>query len=217
MPAPRFAPRIVRGPLSRSDRGPAAALIVDANEGWDASTAIRFANAVADANIEWFEEPCPSYDDSANSLVRAQSPIPISGGESLKTRHEFTPRLAARVFDIVQPDIAVAGGISEMQVIAQMANSFGVKFHPHFWGTGISFAASLHLVSTLPFTPPKYVPEPYVNEPVLEFDQTPHSVRENITDGFTVTDSRVKVPDTPGLGDMDAVERFTVGETEVVE
>ena len=195
-------------------------LMFDANEGYDAPTAIQFANRVADANISWFEEPCPSYDDAANLLVREQSPIAISGGESLKTRHEFAARLANRVFDIVQPDIAVAGGISEMQVIGQMANAHGIKFHPHFWGTGISFAASLHLVSTMPFSPPKYVPEPYVNEPVLEFDQTPHPVRENVTPGFEVNDSRVAVPNGPGLGievDECEVERFTVGEAIIVE
>lgn len=195
-------------------------LMFDANEAYDAATAIRFAKSVADADISWFEEPCPSYDDAANLMVRERSPIPISGGESLKTRHEFASRLANRVFDIVQPDIAVAGGISEMQVIGLMANAHGIKFHPHFWGTGISFAASLHLVSTMPFSPPKYVPEPYVNEPVLEFDQTPHPVRENITPGFKVNGSRVAVPNGPGLGievDEGEVERFTVGEVKVVE
>lgn len=199
----------------RKHLGDGPRLMFDANEGYDSTTAIQFARSVADADISWFEEPCPSYDDAANMRVRDQSPIPISGGENLKTRHEFAPRLAHRVFDIVQPDIAVAGGISEMQVIGQMANAYGVKFRPHFWGTGISFSASLHLVSTLPFTPPKIVPEPYVNEPVLEFDQTPHPVRESITDGFSVHESRVKVPDAPGLGvevDMSAVERFTQGE-----
>lgn len=203
----------------RKHLGDGPHLMFDANEAYDSATALQFARRVADADISWFEEPCPSYDDAANMRVREQSPIPISGGESLKTRHEFAPRFANRVFDIVQPDIAVAGGISEMQVIGQMANAYGVKMHPHFWGTGISFAASLHLVSTLPFTHPKIVNEPYVNEPVLEFDRTPHPVRETITDGFSVTNSRVKVPDGPGLGvdvDESAVERFTVGEVVVV-
>ncbi len=204
----------------RKHLGEGPRLMFDANEAYDSTTALQFARAVAEADISWFEEPCPSYDDAANSRVREQSPIPISGGESLKTRHEFASRLANRVFDIVQPDIAVAGGISEMQVIGQIANTHGVKFHPHFWGTGISFAASLHLVSTLPFTPPKLVPEPYVNEPVLEFDRTPHPVRENICPDFDVVDSRVKVPDGPGLGievDESVVERFTVSEVVMVE
>lgn len=190
-------------------------LMVDANEGYDSSTALQMANRIADADISWFEEPCPSYDDAANARVREASPIPISGGEGLKTRHEFASRFANRTFDIVQPDIAVAGGISEMVVIGQMANAYGVKMHPHFWGTGISFAASLHMCATLPFTPPKLVPEPYVNEPVLEFDQTPHPVRENLTDRFSVKESRVQVPSGPGLGievNEDALKRFTVGE-----
>ena len=57
---------------------------------------------------------------------------------------------------------------------------------------------------------------PYHNESVLEFDQTPHPIRENLTEPFfTQSDSRVVVPSTPGLGievDESVLERFTRGE-----
>ena len=59
----------------------------------------------------------------------------IAGGESLKSRYEFANRLADRVFDIIQPDIVNAGGVSEMFKIGHMANAFGVHFRPHLWGT----------------------------------------------------------------------------------
>ena len=99
--------------------------------------------------------------------------LPIAGGESLKSRYEFANRLADRVFDIIQPDIVNAGGVSEMFKIGHMANAFGVHFHPHFWGTGISLSATLHVVACLPSNPPSDCPEPYINQSVVEFDPRP--------------------------------------------
>ena len=55
---------------------------------------------------------------------------------------------------------------------------------------------------------------------MTEFDQTPHPIRENLTDTiFKQTDSHVAVPDKPGLGvevDEDALAHFRQGDAIVV-
>ncbi len=192
--------------------GPEPRLMVDANEAYNAATASRVARSLADLDLAWFEEPCGSYDDEANLAVRLAAPMPISGAESLRSRHEFAPRLARRVFDIVQPDLVFAGGISEMLKIGHMAHAFGVQLHPHFWGTGISLAGTLHVAACLPLANPARVAEPYVNEPVVEYDRTPHGLRDALTGSLPVAEaSRVPVPDAPGLGvqiDGSVLERF---------
>jgi D-galactarolactone cycloisomerase len=206
---------------TRDAIGPDVHLMFDANESYDPSTALTFANMVADQNITWFEEPCASRDFIGNKVVQQKSPIPVSGGESLSTRWEFAPRLAERTFDIIQPDICGVGGPSEMHRVGLMAQAFGVKFNPHFWGTGISFAAALHSLALQPIGQIGQTNIPYQNESVLELDQTPHPVRENLTEPFfTQSNSRVEVPTKPGLGievDEVVLERFTKGEVVVVE
>jgi D-galactarolactone cycloisomerase len=206
---------------TREAIGPDVRLMFDANESYDPSSALTFANMVADQDITWFEEPCASRDFIANKMVQDKSPIPISGGESLSTRWEFAPRFAERTFDIVQPDICGVGGPSEMHRVGLMAQAFGIKFNPHFWGTGISFAAALHALSVQPIGQIGQTNIPYQNESVLEFDQTPHPVRENLTEPFfNQKDSRVQVPTKPGLGievDEAILERFTKGEVAIVE
>lgn len=190
-------------------------LMFDANESYDVTSALTFANMVADQQITWFEEPCASRDFIGNKQVQEKSPIPVSGGESLSTRWEFAPRLAERTFDIIQPDICGVGGPSEMHRVGLMAQAFGVKFNPHFWGTGISFAAALHSLALQPISQIGQSNIPYQNESVLEFDQTPHPVREELTQPFfTQNNSRVPVPTAPGLGieiDESVLKRFTVG------
>ena len=45
-----------------------------------------------------------------------------------------------------QPDIAAAGGITELKKIADMAETYGVEVVPHSWGTGIAIHAAMHLI-----------------------------------------------------------------------
>ena len=192
-------------------------IMVDANEAYDPMTAIRMAHMMAAADVTWFEEACGSRNLSDNRYVTERSPIPTSGGESMRTRRDGAQMMRDRVYDILQPEICAVGGISELKFVAGMAEAFNIRFVPHFWGTGISFASILHVLSTVPTFPPAAVSEPYVNEVVSEFDQTPHPIREVLTEPFFRQDgtSRVAVPTVPGLGvevNEDALRTLLEGE-----
>ena len=50
----------------------------------------------------------------------------------------FKTLLDSRSVDIVQPDVAASGGITEMKKIAGLAHLYGVQTVPHSWGTGIA-------------------------------------------------------------------------------
>ena len=78
----------------------------------------------------------PPEDLAGYREVKAALDIPIAGGEAEFTRWGFRPLITERLVDILQPDIAAAGGISETKKIADMANAFGVRVNPHVWGTG---------------------------------------------------------------------------------
>ena len=187
-------------------------LMVDANQAYPASTAIRIGNHLADLDITWFEEPVNAKDVDAYLQVQAAVPMPVAGGENLRTRYEFNDFFARRAYDIAQPDVVNAGGITEMRNIAMTANSYGILVNPHVWGSPVMIAASLHLASTIPPCPPAYEPRPYEQEPVMEFDRTPSGIREGITaEPFDQQDGFITVPTAPGLGveiDEDAVRRL---------
>ena len=190
-------------------------LMFDANEAYDPISAIKFTKLISTADLEWFEEPCASRDDVSNIYVQSNSHIPISGAESLSTRWDIVPRMVKNVFDIFQPDICAVGGPSEMHKVGVIAQTLGKKFNPHFWGTGISFAAALHSLSVQPISQIGMTDIPYENESVLECDRTPHPVRENLTNDIFIHDnSRIEIPNGDGLGievDEKALDRFTVG------
>jgi D-galactarolactone cycloisomerase len=131
----------------REALGSDVALMVDANHGYDAVAAIRLGRIIEALDIGWFEEPVPPEDLTGYRDVKAGISIPIAGGECEFTRFGFRDLLVSRAVDIVQPDTCAAGGLSECKKIADMAWSFGVRYNPHVWGTGIAIAASLQLLA----------------------------------------------------------------------
>jgi D-galactarolactone cycloisomerase len=178
--------------------GPEVALMVDANHAYDAVAAIRLGRMIELCDIGWFEEPVPPEDIAGHLAVKAALTIPIAGGECEFTRFGFRNLLDARAVDIIQPDTCAAGGLSECKKIADMAESFGVRYNPHVWGTGVALAASLQLLAVLPpHTPASLAPL----EPILEFDRTEHPLRQAIlNDPIEHNRGVVRVPDGPGLG-----------------
>jgi D-galactarolactone cycloisomerase len=75
-------------------------------------------------------------------------------------------------------------------------------------------SASLHLTSTIPLCPPARNPQPFVQEPVMEFDRTPSAIREELcTVTFEQKGGYVSVPSGPGLGvdvNLEVLERLRV-------
>ena len=177
--------------------GPKIGIMVDANHAYDALGAIRLGKLIEPLDIAWFEEPVPPEDLDGYREVKAALAIPIAGGEAEFTRWGFRRLIAERLVDILQPDLAAAGGISETKKIADMANAFGVRVNPHVWGTGIALAASLQLIGALPHNPPGLHPI----EPLLEFDQSEHPIRMAvIREPIVQKEGWVAIPDGPGLG-----------------
>ncbi|HBZ1364737.1 TPA: mandelate racemase/muconate lactonizing enzyme family protein [Klebsiella pneumoniae] len=189
--------------------GPDIMLMVDANHAYDAVAAIQLARRIEQFDISWFEEPVPPEDLDGYIRVKAATTIPLAGGECEFTRYGFKNVLTAGTMDIIQPDICAAGGLTECKKISDMAQAFGIRTNPHVWGSGVGIAASLQWIAMVPtHTPISLSP----SQPLLEFDQTEHPVRQAILQ-TPVTHQRgiVTVPTEPGLGieiNRDALEFF---------
>ncbi len=190
--------------------GDRLSIMIDANHAYDALGAIALGRRIEELDIAWFEEPVPPEDLAGYRQVKSALKIPIAGGEAEFTRWGFRALIADRCVDILQPDIAAAGGISETKKIADMANAFGVRVNPHVWGTAVALAASLQLIASLPHNPPGLHPI----EPLLEFDQSEHPIRFAVSkEPIVQRDGWVAIPDGPGLGieiDRSALTRFKV-------
>jgi L-alanine-DL-glutamate epimerase-like enolase superfamily enzyme len=121
--------------------------------------------------------------------VRRSSSVPISAGESEFTRHDFREICELRAADVLQPDLAIAGGLTEGLRISALASAFNLRLAPHLWSGAPAFAAGLHLAATQSAG--------FILEYSLGHNPMLHDL---IEESFPVEDGHVAIPDRPGLG-----------------
>ncbi len=107
-------------------------LCVDANRGWAAEDAMRFARLVEPLNIRWFEEPCHWYDDAAQmARVRQSIPMPVTAGQSEITSHAIRRLIDAQAVDLVNYDASEGGGVTDWLRAAGLCRAAGVAMAHH--------------------------------------------------------------------------------------
>ena len=186
---------------AREALGPNVDLMCDAHGTFTVSEARQFCHFVRDCDVAWFEEPVSADDTNGLAEVRRSTSIPIAAGESEFTRHDFLRLIEARAVDIVQPDLAICGGLSEAQRIASIASAANLRLAAHLWAGAPAFAAGLHLSSAHPAAF------------ILEYSMGANPmIHDLIEERFEVVDGHLVIPDRPGLGitpRADFIERHT--------
>jgi D-galactarolactone cycloisomerase len=174
---------------ARESLGPGVGIMVDAHGTWSVREAQRFARKVEPYDLAWFEEPVSPDNLAGQAEVRAATDIPIAAGESEQTRFAFREMLDARAVDVLQPDPAIAGGITEVRTIAGLAASQGLTVAPHLWGSAILFATGLHLCVSTPCAT------------ILEFSRGHNPLLNDLVEEeIAFEDGHVLAPTGPGLG-----------------
>lgn len=107
-------------------------IMADANEKCDLARAQWLVNALADVNALWLEEPLPAHDTNGFATLAQTSPVPIATGEHHQGAVELAPLMTARAVSVVQPDLAMMGGITECLRVAQLAEHYNLVVSPHF-------------------------------------------------------------------------------------
>ena len=125
-------------------------IIVELHAYTDAVTAVQLGEAIRDLNVYYYEEPVHPLNVKNMLAVREKLSLPIATGERLTTRFGFRPFLESGAVQVVQPDVNVAGGITETKKICDMANVYDASVQLHVCGGPIGTAASLQLEAVLP-------------------------------------------------------------------
>jgi galactonate dehydratase len=131
------------------------------------------------------EEPVACQNVDVLADIAKGTHLPIATGERIFTKWGFREILEKRAAGILQPDVCHAGGITEVRLIAGMAEAYYVPIAPHNPLGPISLAAGVQLAAAVPnFLCQEQVSlgEGYLRSP------------------FRVRDGYVDVPLGPGLG-----------------
>ena len=98
----------------------------------------------------FIEEPCQCQNVEVMADIARGTHLPIATGERVFTKWGFREVLEKGAASILQPDICHAGGISEVRIIAGMAEAYYVPIAPHNPMGPISLACGLHLAASVP-------------------------------------------------------------------
>jgi galactonate dehydratase len=182
--------------------GPDCDVAVDFHGRVSTAMARRLLTLLEPLQPMFVEEPVlPEHGANLAALVAGTS-VPIATGERLYSRTDFRPAFEAGIA-VAQPDIAHAGGISEVRRIAAMAETYDIAMAPHCPLGPIALAACLQV----DFAAPNVL----IQEQSLGIH---YNVGSDLLDYlcdptvFAYRDGWVDRPTGPGLGievDQDAV------------
>jgi galactonate dehydratase len=161
MPAKRRPPRYLESPAAV---GYAAEKFAELRKaaGDDADIAIDFHGATSPALAKvlikalepyqpmFIEEPCQCQNHDQMAEIARGTHLPIATGERVFTKWGFREVLEKKAAAILQPDLCHAGGITEVRLIAGMAEAYYTAIAPHNPLGPISLAAGLQLAASIP-------------------------------------------------------------------
>ncbi|TKV73086.1 galactarate dehydratase [Rhizobium sp. AU243] len=111
---------------------------------FEPAAARQLGNALAPYDPLFFEEPLRPENIEMWGDLKQGLNCTLATGESLYNRNEFLRLLQVNGADIIQPDICVVGGISEMRRIATLAEAHFVSIAPHNPMGPLATAVNVH-------------------------------------------------------------------------
>ena len=124
----------------------AAAVMLDVNCPWSVSEALRMDAQLAGLGLMWLEEPVwPPENYRGLARIRSTGRHRIAAGENAGSLHDFAAMIDAGAIDIAQPDVAKAGGITEILKISALCEASAIEFVPHCALFGPGQVATLHI------------------------------------------------------------------------
>jgi L-alanine-DL-glutamate epimerase-like enolase superfamily enzyme len=173
--------------LIRETVGDKVALMLDANQGWDTTTAIRAARLCEPYNIFWLEDPMPWYDERHTlQRLKAATSIPIAAGETEYSPFGLRTMVVEGLVDYLIIDSTWAGGLTTWRKAATLAELYHVPMAAHH-------DPQIH-VHALAASPTGFILESFADptRDPLWFEL--FRERPEIVDGF------MTLPEAPGLG-----------------
>ena len=195
-PARRRPARIVETPAAigyaaerfaalREAAGPDVDIGIDFHGAVPPATAKLLIKALEPYQPMFIEEPVQCQNVDVMAEIARGTHLPIATGERIFTKWGFREILEKKAAVILQPDLCHAGGITEVRLIAGMAEAYYAAIAPHNPLGPISLAAGIQMAAAIPnFLCQEQVSlgEGYIKKP------------------FKVENGYIPLPDGPGLG-----------------
>jgi galactonate dehydratase len=134
----------------REKYGPDVDIGIDFHGAVQPQTAMVLVKALEPYQPYFIEEPIQCLNIEMMAEIARKTHIPIATGERIFTKWGFKDILEKRAASILQPDVCYAGGITELKIIAGMAEAYYTPLAPHNPQGPCSLAASFQIDAAIP-------------------------------------------------------------------
>lgn len=171
--------------------GPKVDIMVECHGWFGPTSAIEMGRRLVDLKPFFYEEPVDAMNVECMKKVAEAVPIPIAAGERLYTRYGFREYIEKQAVDVLQPDVGLAGGITELKKIAAHAETYGLHVQPHNCHGPIATAAAVQVDACI---------TNFITQELVPLrDQITFDIVEDPLE-MTVVNSMMPIPTKPGLG-----------------
>ncbi len=183
--------------------GADALISADANQGFAREAAISYVRAVADAGLDFFEQPVRSDDLAGMAAVAAASAILIGADEGIHVLDDIRHHHQCKAARGVSLKAIKLGGLRAVVAAARLCDQLGMEVNVSCktGESSIACAAALHVAAVIPSIGWALT----LTNAALGEDVTQNPIR--------IEGGHADVPDRPGLGvevDEDMVRRHRV-------
>ena len=188
----------------RDEIGDDFKLMVDANHAYNINGAMYVGKGLEEMDIYWFEEPVAPEDYDGYKELKDNLNINIAGGEAEFTKYGWNQLIKNRCIDIAQPEVCGLGGITEYLKVSALAQANFIPIVNHVWGSAISIAVNIHLLTAQPDMPGGLFP----SKSMLEFDTNDKNIfiKDLCSENFSILEQVKK-----NNGYIEPIENVGIG------
>ena len=165
-------------------------ILIEGHAKFNVMNAVKISEMLKKYDPLFFEEPVSEENASELIALKKQTNLSLATGERLYTKFPFVKLVEDNAVDVLQPDIANAGGLTELKKISIIAEGKHITIAPHNTCSPVGAIAEMHLGKNIP------------NFEIMEYHAefySPHYFK--VFEGFPrQKDGYVTLTDKPGLG-----------------
>jgi len=171
--------------------GPKIDILIEVHGNLGTTSAIQMGKRLEEFHPFFYEEPVDALNVDCMRKVAENVDIPIPAGERSYTRYGFRQYIEQQVIDILQPDVGLAGGITETKKIAAYAETYNLHVQPPNCAGPVATAAAVQLDACMTnFIIQEWFP--YRGEE--HYQLVKEALEPRVVNGY------LEIPDGPGLG-----------------
>lgn len=167
-------------------------IAIEGHARWNLPVAVQIARALEPYGIMWLEEIIPPDNVESYVRLKSQTTVPLCVSERLFTRFGFRQVVEQNAADIIMPDMAWTGGLSETRKICSQADTYYLPVACHDCIGPVALWSAAHLML--------HVPNAMIQETVRGYYQGWYDQVMTQSIDACIREGMLSLPGRPGLG-----------------